>query len=52
MARKIGRTAIKKLIFSLVAVCAIALGAVWMVLSPAPIAKPTGEKPAEALARL
>jgi len=28
-----------------VAVCAIALGAVWMVLSPAPSAKPTAEAP-------
>jgi len=47
MARKIGRVAIKKLIFSLVVVCTIALGAVWMILSPAPIAKSTGDKPAK-----
>ncbi len=28
-------------------VCIIALGAVWMVLSPAPIARPTGDQPAK-----
>jgi len=47
MTGKIGRVAIKKLISFLVVICVIALGAVWMVLSPAPIAKPTGDEPAK-----
>jgi hypothetical protein len=40
-----GEFTIKKLILSLVAVCALALGAVWMVLSPSPPAERKAEKP-------
>jgi hypothetical protein len=42
--KKRGERAIKKLIFSLAAICAIALGVVWMVLDPAPPAKSTAEE--------
>jgi hypothetical protein len=47
MTGKIGRVAIKKLISFLAVICAIALGAVWMILSPAHVASPAKEESAK-----
>lgn len=41
-----GDSTIKKLILSLVVICVVAVGAVWMVLSPSPTIEPKAEKPA------